>query len=318
MRFRCEDAVDDYVSKCLQLALLLEVSAYPKPGNVHRIADFSDTRYEHFLASSVALLPHFRLAAKRGVQVSKGEFSLDEVEIGKVIKDSVEDMVRWQRGGNTLLGAVILLSPIAVASGITFSQRRTSLKKLRENVHKVVVSTTPKDAVNVYDAIKKANPSGLGNVSELDINDPDSKRRILKERISLYQIFKIASPYDAICSEWVNNYPITFDVAHPLLMEQLEKAHDLNTAIVHTYLKVLAEHPDTFIARKTDIQKAHEASSMAKEVLELGGLETLEGKERLHEFDLELRKSGNLLNPGTTADIIAAALALSVLGGYRP
>jgi triphosphoribosyl-dephospho-CoA synthetase len=31
-----------------------------------------------------------------------------------------------------------------------------------------------------------------------------------------------------------------------------------------------------------------------------------------------LRKESNVLNPGTTADIIAAALALAVLGGYRP
>jgi triphosphoribosyl-dephospho-CoA synthetase len=42
------------------------------------------------------------------------------------------------------------------------------------------------------------------------------------------------------------------------------------------------------------------------------------GKERLREFDLTLRKASNFLNPGTTADIIAAALALSVLSGYRP
>ena len=44
--------VADHVSRCLQLAILLEVSAYPKPGNVHRTADFQETDYEHFLASA--------------------------------------------------------------------------------------------------------------------------------------------------------------------------------------------------------------------------------------------------------------------------
>jgi triphosphoribosyl-dephospho-CoA synthetase len=58
-----------HVSKCLQLALLLEVSAYPKPGNVHRNADFNDTRYEHFLASAVAVAPYFELSAKKGVLI---------------------------------------------------------------------------------------------------------------------------------------------------------------------------------------------------------------------------------------------------------
>lgn len=89
-------------------------------------------------------------------------------------------------------------------------------------------------------------------------------------------------------------------------------------AIIHTFLEVIAKHPDTFIARKVGIGKAREVSFMAEEILELGGLKTSMGKERLYEFDSTLRKSSNLLNPGTTADVIAAALALSVLGGYRP
>jgi triphosphoribosyl-dephospho-CoA synthase len=93
---------------------------------------------------------------------------------------------------------------------------------------------------------------------------------------------------------------------------------ELNTAVIHTFLKVLAEYPDSFIARKVGVEKAREVSSMARKVLQLGGLETPKGKQSLSEFDLRLRESGNLLNPGTTADIVAAALGLCVLGGYRP
>jgi len=83
-------------------------------------------------------------------------------------------------------------------------------------------------------------------------------------------------------------------------------------------LKVLAEYPDTFIARKTNIEKAREVSLEAKEILNLGGLETLNERKRLKRFDQELRDSNNLLNPGTTADIIAASLALTILSGFRP
>jgi triphosphoribosyl-dephospho-CoA synthase len=56
----------------------------------------------------------------------------------------------------------------------------------------------------------------------------------------------------------------------------------------------------------------------AREIVELGGAETPAGRKKLREFDHELRQSGNLLNPGTTADLIAAALAVCVLDGYRP
>jgi triphosphoribosyl-dephospho-CoA synthetase len=57
---------------------------------------------------------------------------------------------------------------------------------------------------------------------------------------------------------------------------------------------------------------------MAGKVLQLGGFETENGKEELRAFDSRLRQESNLLNPGTTADIVAAALAVCVLSGYRP
>jgi triphosphoribosyl-dephospho-CoA synthase len=54
---------EDYIARSAQLALLLEVSAYPKHSNVDRTHDFTDTSYEHFIASSVALYPVLREAA---------------------------------------------------------------------------------------------------------------------------------------------------------------------------------------------------------------------------------------------------------------
>jgi len=309
----------EHISKCLQLAILFEVSA-DKPGNVNLITGFEGTHYEHFLASAVAVTPWFELAAERGVAVSYGEININDVGVGRIIRDCVLDVNAWQNGGNTLLGTVILLSPIAVAAGMTSTVKEKvfEIQRLRKNLKLVVESTTPEDAVNVYEAIKIANPSGLGKAPELDVNDPGSVNRIVKEDISLYQVFQMASAYDKVCSEWVSNYPITFEVAYPYLMKQIRETTDLNTAIIHTFLKVLAEHPDTFIARKVGIEKAKEVSVKASEILEFGGLVTLKGKEILREFDKELRKSSNLLNPGTTADIIAAALTLCVLGGYRP
>jgi triphosphoribosyl-dephospho-CoA synthase len=181
----------------------------------------------------------------------------------------------------------------------------------------VIKSTTAEDALHVYEAIDIAKPSGLNGAPDLDVNNPESKKRLIRENISLYQVFKIAAGYDEVCAEWVNNYPITFNLAYPYLSEQL-KSRDLNTAIIHTFLKVLSEQPDTFIARKVGYEKAREISLDAKKVLELGGVETTKGRTSVLEFDKKLRESGNRLNPGTTADITAATLALCTLSGYRP
>jgi triphosphoribosyl-dephospho-CoA synthase len=219
-----------------------------------------------------------------------------------------------------LLGTVILLMPLAVAAGMTPSKKAGyfEIPKLRENIKLIVESTTADDAVQFYEAIRIANPGGLNKAPDLDVNDPDSVNKIVAENISLYQVFRIAADYDNVCSEWVKNYPITFDLAYPHLKAQIIKTKNLNTAIVHTFLKVLSEYPDTFIARKVGFEKARAVSSEARKILNQGEIETLQGKESIRRFDNELRKSGNLLNPGTTADIIAAALALNILDGYKP
>lgn len=318
MTYKMSKDIPEYVSRCLQLAVLLEVSAYPKPGNVHRTADFEGTRYEHFLASAIVLRPYFKHAAKQGVLVHNGKIGFDSVEVGKIIKDAVVDVSSWQHGGNTILGSIILLVPIAVAAGLTLVSGEFSISKLGRNIKSVIESTTPEDAVNVYEAISIAQPGGLGKAPKLDVTDAASTKKILKDKVSLYEVFKISAPWDSISSEWVNNYPITFNIGYPFFIQQLEETNDINTATVHTFLKILSEIPDTLIARKVGMPKAKEVSAQAKTVLEEGGLSTAKGRNILLKFDKKLRASAHQLNPGTTADITSAVLALAILKGYRP
>ncbi len=313
--YSCNSALS--ISQCLELGILLEASAH-KPGNVSVVTDFDNTRYEHFLASAVASRSTFQHAAERGLEISEGAIQFCDAGIGGIINDCVSEIDAWQHGGNTLLGTVLLLSPIAVAAGIAWKRHEVDLHEIRRKLQALIMSTTPEDAANVYRAIAVAKPSGLGKTPKLDINDPRSISKILNERTSLYKVFKIAEKYDRICSEWVNNYPITFEVAYPSLKEQLDSSVDINTATIRAFLEVLAAYPDTFIARKTDETTAARVSETAKEILDLGWPQTKAAQRSLQEFDRELRKSSNLLNPGTTADIIAASLSLIVLEGYRP
>lgn len=310
--------VPNHVSQCLQLAMVLEVSAYPKPGNVHRTADFSDTRYEHYLASAISTGPYFREAAKRGVMIHTANLDTSEAEVGKTIKDAVEQMLAWT-GHNTVLGSLILLLPLSVAAGITFaSQRGETLRNLRKGLHLILRSTTPTDTLHFYEAIRKANPGGLGKVRKLDVNQPSSEGEILQKEISLFEVLKLASGYDSIAKEWVSDYHITFDVGYPYFIRELKINDDFNAATVHTYLKILSDFPDTLIARKMGIDKAEEVAAQAKDVLLSGGLTTLKGEQMLTEFDEKLRRSGSKLNPGTTADLVSSVLAVSILEGHLP
>lgn len=315
----CEKA--KHISKCLELAILLEVTTH-KPGNVNLVAGFEGTRVEHFLASAVAAFPSFEEAARRGIATTNGTFELNKVGVGQLIRDCVANIDAWQNGGNTLIGTIILFIPIAVAAGMTPFKGESECDKfdvelLRKNLKLVTEATTAQDAVHVYESISIAKPSGLNGAPDLDVKNAHSRERLLKENISLYQVFKIAASYDDVCSEFVNNYPIIFDEAFPYMIKQIQN-NGLNTAIVNTFLKILSEHPDTFIARKVGSENAYKISLDAKTILQDGGITTLKGKEHTMLFDKKLRESGNIYNPGTTADMIAATLALCTLSGYRP
>jgi triphosphoribosyl-dephospho-CoA synthase len=306
-----------HISKCLEMAILFEVTSN-KPGNVNLVVGFEGTKVEHFLASAVATAPSFEEAAKHGIAISNGKLSIEHAEVGQLMKDCVRDIDAWQKGGNTLLGTVMLFIPMAVAAGMTpmNSKNEFDLSLLRNNMKLVVESSTALDAVNTYEAIDIAKPSGLNGAPDLDVKALESKSRLLKENVPLFKVFQIAASYDDICYEWTNNFPITFDTAYPYLKDQLKKKC-LNVAI-HTFLKVLSGRPDTFISRKVGIEKTTEVSKEAAKVLGLGGVDTAKGRESILLFDKRLRESGNDYNPGTTADITAATLALCTLSGYRP
>jgi len=327
-RYRCdgldylmesaEGNVVEYVSDCLQLATLLEVSAYPKPGNVHRTADFSDTKYEHFLASSIAIGGALRDAARKGVETFSGKIGFEQVGIGKSIADAVVAMTAWQHGGNTSLGAILLLVPIAVAAGYSWSGESPNAEKLRKTVSKVTRSTTPEDANNVYDAIKMAGAGGLGNVDRFDVTSESSHSEIASSGTSLLQIFQHSSTYDSISSEWVQDFNITFGTGYPFFISQIKQMTDCNIATVHTFLRILSTTPDTLIARKADRQKAEEISRLAEQVLSAGGLTSASGRTMLTQLDQTLRSGSHKLNPGTTADLTTSSLAVAILEGYRP
>ena len=115
-----------HISKCLELAILLEVSA-EKPGNVNLTSSFEGTICQHFLASAVAAGPSFQEAAYRGTLVAEKKLGVGEVGLGQLIKTCASDVNAWQRGGNTILGTIMLFMPIAVAAGMTPTKQKLLL-----------------------------------------------------------------------------------------------------------------------------------------------------------------------------------------------
>ena len=312
--------VGDLVERCAVLASLLEVSGYPKPGNVHRTRDTSKTRFEQFLAGAVAIGPAMRELAQRGYDAGRGRLGLGEIGLGEQILRAVREAGAWQGGGNVNLGIILLLSPLAAASGLHLSENeRIDLCRLRRDLARVIRASTPRDTLGIYRAIRIAvSPRVLGRVEVLDVLDDKTLTRVEEEGVTPLRVFEECRRRDSICEEWVTDFSITFTLGYPYLKGVLGETGDINTAVVHTYLHILSRIPDSLIERKSGKEAALRVSRMAIEALEKGGLTTPEGRRRVLEMDEELHKAGGDLNPGTTADLTASSLYLLLIEGWRP
>ena len=271
------------IAAAAQLACLLEASA-PKPGNVSPGIAFHDMRYEDFLASAAAIAPAFLDAGTQPV--------------GETIRRAIESTRRWTTA-NTNLGIVLLLAPLARAA------HASSPKSLRDRLRHVIDATTIADAAAVYSAIRLSRPGGLGEAPSEDIATSPT--------VTLAAAMSLAADRDDIAREYVAAFERTFTVGAPALTKARSAGLDWTDAIVECYLALLADSPDTLIRRKLGPDAANLVTRRAIDVRAAGGMRTNAGRHAVASFDQELRDARNSKNPGTTADITAAAIFVVLL-----
>jgi triphosphoribosyl-dephospho-CoA synthase len=273
----------DVVVGAAQLACVLEAGA-EKPGNITPSHDFDDTSYEDMLRSGIALGPELGRAGERGV----GETALAAVRAS-----------RAAAGANTNLGIALLLAPLARAA--------LAGGPLRERLGDVLRALTFDDARDAYEAIRLARAGGLDEPVEHDVRD--------EPRVTLREAMAAAAQRDTIASEYVTDYAVTFELGLPALADALGDGLRPRDAIVELALRVLGAVPDTLIARKRGAEAAGRVAADAREVLAAGGVRSARGRTALAGFDDSLRRDGNALNPGTTADLVTAVLFVALLEG---
>ena len=258
------------IGTCATLACLWEATA-PKPGNVYRGADFEDLTYADFVTSAAVIGPILERAAEQSV----GETILEGVRVTREAVDT-----------NTNLGILLLVAPLAAVPRTT---------ALAAGIRSVLSALTAEDTRMVYQAIPLAMPGGLGEVEEADVNaePPD---------LPLVEAMRLAAERDLVARQYVNDFEQVC-----LCAEHLVRAHEelgnLSDAIVRCHVQMLAEFPDSLVARKCGDEMAAEVSQRAAAVLA-----DEDYQQRLADFDFWLRADGHRRNPGTTADLLAAAL----------
>ncbi len=258
-----------------QVACIWEATAR-KPGNVHRYRDFADTAYADFLLSAAAIAPVMTTACQK--------------RVGVTVLESVR-ATRRVVGTNTNLGIVLLLAPLAAVP---------PEEDLRKGVGRILAELDVEDSRLVFEAIRLASPGGLGRAPEQDVREEPTQ--------TLRQIMALAAERDLIARQYANGFTEVFDDGVPALRMGLEKTSSLEGAIIFAHLRLMAQHPDTLIARKRGRAEAEEAGWRAQAVLDAKWPGERAGGAALAEFDAWLRAEGNRRNPGTTADLLTACL----------
>lgn len=267
----------------IRIACVWEATA-PKVGNVHPGASFDDCDFEDFERAGRAVAPI--LAGEHDDEF--GQKRQGEDGVGSRILKAIHATRRVTRA-NVNLGIVLLIGPMAAAED-------------RGGLGDVLDRLTPEDGRQVYEAIRLANPGGMRSG---EVEPSRDVTRASGEGIDLIAAMKEARNRDRIARQYADRFCDLLDNVVPTVATELVRHNDVGEGIVAAQMRLLAAEPDSLILRKCGPQVAGEVRRRAASCWDAqGGLDP----SRVARLDRWLRADGNRRNPGTTADLIAAAL----------
>ena len=266
------------LADAFKAACMAELEAL-KPGNVHIFADGHGMTVQDFMASAEAA----------SVVIAQPNLSLGERILQSV--QATQNAVKI----NTNLGIILLCAPLVQAalqpSTLTFMQ---SLKS-------VLANTTIEDAENTFAAIRQANPAGLGESTQDDVNQVAVN--------TLLAVMQQGAARDLIAQQYANNFAdVLASVEH--YQQLLLKWQRPAWAATAVHLRFMTQFLDSHIVRKQGeaIAKMVQAEAAAHEADFLKTYNPKNYQMPLLRFDADLKKRG--LNPGTSADMTVATVLL--------
>ena len=270
------------VADLYRAACLAELDAL-KPGNVHGYAPGHRMVVADFVTSA---------------DVSAPPLSEPGARVGRRVRGGVEATFAAV-GQNTNLGILLLCAPLARAAEAS--------GPLAGALSAVRADFDPSDVRDVFAAIRRANPGGLGRAARHDVSDEVAVPPLLAAMAE-------AAPRDRIARAYTDGFRDLFEIGLPALAEARTRglAPPWTTTAVH--LAYLTGVPDSHIARKHGPERAEAVRAEAGE--RLAGIDLATAPvERLLDYDRVLKEAG--LNPGTSADFTVATLFLDALLSAR-
>lgn len=259
-----------------------------KPGNVHVFSAGHGMNIHHFERAAAAAAPFIADPA---------------LSVGQRILKATEASFA-ATGLNTNLGIVLLCAPLAKAAAEVDVGTG-----LRRRLAVILSMLNEDDAGNAFEAIRLANPAGLGKVEKGDVS-------ATSPRMTLIEAMHLAKDRDRIANAYVTAFEDIFDFALPALTEARTLTENFNFAVSTLHMALLAAFEDSHISRKHGPAAARSVQEGALELQRhWRPVVTPKSLEYLRNFDTKLKELG--LNPGTTADFVVATIFCGLLSGRK-
>ena len=276
------------LSDAVRWACILEATA-PKAGNVHPSRSFDDLSFSDFASAA---------------EISACAFESHPTCFSLAILTAAE-RVADRFNTNVNLGILLLLGPLIQAESAS-NGATNHVETWERTCEAVLQSLTGDDSKRLYRAINVARPGGMGRREELDLSEPPPERFL--------DAMEVAKDHDRIARNYCEGFRDLFQNVTPLLRECITEERDLLRGITIAQHRLLATGLDSLILRKF-------GPTVAKEV-QLRARDSLKSDVNAVEFDRFLRGESEdnrtRLNPGTTADLIAASLYVLLRLGHQP
>ena len=268
----------------IRAACVLEATA-PKAGNVHPSASFDDLNFQHFVTAANCTAMALR--------------NINNIEqLGPSMRSAVE-ATKQATGTNVNLGIVLLLGPLVASEAVDAKAWRSTLSQLLNRL-------TPLHGGWIAQAIASASPGGMGsqNVKDTDVLnvnrvDADTQQPLPYD---LMKAMRQSSTRDQIARQYATDFDDVFQVVVPTLFSAVKETDNLMSGIVLAQVRLIARWGDSLITRKCGVAQSDAVREMAQDCLREYT------PASINKFDSHLRHDGNRLNPGTTADLLAAGL----------
>ena len=274
-KFLAENALQ----KVVYASFIEEVNAL-KPGNVSSYANGHGMSLSDFTQSAALVTP---ILCNRSLTV------------GERINHSV---VRTMEAlsCNTNLGMLLLFAPIIRAA----EHKSDKNVHLQQSVAEILHGMDSFDTSRICEAIRIANPGGLGNSKKFDVGSPVNS--------NILEVMAEASHKDSIARQYVTNFQEIFSIGLVAIKDFNSRWNSVEWATVASYMTFLTEIPDSHIQRKYGVAAAEDIKIKASQIAETfkNNTNPVDAKKTLLEFDTELKNAG--INPGTSADLTAASL----------